>query len=90
MIYLLYLLGPDFSFNPDNQLNKVLFSVMVILYPLVDLLRVFILRIKDGQSPFVADQRHIHHSLFKRIKYAWLVDLVIIGVFNLILLITIF
>ena len=68
MIYLLYILGPDFSFNTVNQLNKVIFAVLAILYPLVDLLRVFILRIKDGKSPFVADQSHIHHYLIK-LKY---------------------
>lgn len=68
MVYLLYVLGPNYRLNLDFQVNKVLFAVMVILYPLVDLLRVFILRIKDGQSPFVADQRHIHHLLNKKIK----------------------
>ena len=68
MVYLLYVLGPNYSLNLDFQVNKVFFAVLVILYPLVDLLRVFILRIKDGQSPFVADQRHIHHLLNKKIK----------------------
>jgi UDP-N-acetylmuramyl pentapeptide phosphotransferase/UDP-N-acetylglucosamine-1-phosphate transferase len=90
MVYLLYILGPDYSLNLNYQINKVLFSVLVTLYPLIDLLRVFILRIKNGTSPFVADQRHIHHYLFKRIKYAWLVDLTIIGVSIFILIIAIF
>ncbi len=90
MIYLLDILGPDYRLNSDYQLNKVLFSVLVVLYPLVDLLRVFILRIKDGQSPFVADQRHIHHYIFKKLKSAWLVDLTIIGVSIFILIIAIF
>jgi len=48
MVYLLYVLGPNYRLNLDFQVNKVLFAVMVILYPLVDLLRVFILRINDG------------------------------------------
>ena len=90
MIYLLDSLGPDYRLNSDYHLNKVLFSVLVVLYPLVDLLRVFILRIKDGQSPFVADQRHIHHYIFKKLKSAWLVDLTIIGVSIFILIIAIF
>ena len=68
MIYLLQILGPDYRFNQNHLLNKVLFTVLVILYPLVDLLRVFILRLRDGKSPFIADQRHIHHLLSKNLK----------------------
>ena len=68
MVYLLYVLGLDYRINPKYPLNKVHFAVLVILYPLVDLLRVFILRIKDGQSPFIADQRHIHHKLLILLK----------------------
>ena len=52
------------SFN----LNKTLFSVLIILYPLVDLLRVFILRIKSGRSPFVADRRHLHHFILEKVS----------------------
>lgn len=64
MIYVLYVLGPNYSLSTNYSTNKVLFSVLVLLYPLVDLLRVFVLRIKAGQSPFQADQRHLHHILF--------------------------
>jgi len=68
MIYVLYVLSPNYILLPEYSINKVLFSVLMILYPLVDLLRVFILRIKDKKSPFEADQRHIHHIILKRIK----------------------
>ena len=64
MIYVLYVLGPNYSLSTNYSTNKVLFCVLVLLYPLVDLLRVFVLRIKAGQSPFQADQRHLHHFLF--------------------------
>ena len=43
--------------------NPAIISIVVLIYPLVDLLRVFILRIKSGNSPFVADQNHLHHKL---------------------------
>ena len=46
--------------------NKALFAVVVLLYPLVDLLRVFIIRIKKGNSPFQPDKNHIHHVLHKK------------------------
>ena len=38
----------------------------LIAYPLVDLLRVFILRVKEKKSPFNPDQNHIHHFLLKK------------------------
>ncbi len=37
-------------------------------YPIIDLVRVFVLRIINGKSPFVADKNHIHHLINKKIK----------------------
>jgi UDP-N-acetylmuramyl pentapeptide phosphotransferase/UDP-N-acetylglucosamine-1-phosphate transferase len=37
----------------------------VILIPLIDLLRVFIIRIIFGRSPFKPDNNHFHHYLFQ-------------------------
>jgi UDP-GlcNAc:undecaprenyl-phosphate/decaprenyl-phosphate GlcNAc-1-phosphate transferase len=42
---------------------SVVFSILVI--PLFDSLRVFILRVKQGKSPFKADRQHIHHRLLQ-------------------------
>ncbi len=64
-IYVFYLLGGEYSFNVGYKINKVLFAVSILIYPLLDLLRVFVLRIKDGRSPFTADQNHLHHLLIK-------------------------
>lgn len=38
-------------------------SVSVLIIPVVDTLRVFIVRILKGQSPFSPDKNHIHHVL---------------------------
>ena len=65
-VYVFYLLGDKFEFKAEYEINKVVFGIMVILYPLVDLLRVFILRIKEGKSPFNADQNHLHHLLINK------------------------
>ena len=65
MVYVLYGLGNSYSFKQELIMNKTLFAVLVLLYPLIDLLRVFFLRIKEGKSPFAADNRHIHHLLLK-------------------------
>ena len=59
-----------FHFLDANQVvrngNRVLLSVAVLLYPLIDLLRVFIIRIRKKKSPFIADKKHIHHYLLNK------------------------
>ena len=41
-MYIFYVLSDDFYFINKINLNKTLFSVLILLYPLTDLLRVFI------------------------------------------------
>ena len=38
-------------------------SIGIMVVPLFDTLRVFILRAASGKSPFIADKNHVHHSL---------------------------
>ena len=80
---------------PFRKINNTLIpssakaaAVLVLLYPLVDLLRVFILRIKDGKSPFIADQRHIHHYLHNKFKSHFASIFIIFLLHILILIIT--
>jgi UDP-GlcNAc:undecaprenyl-phosphate/decaprenyl-phosphate GlcNAc-1-phosphate transferase len=40
-------------------------SIGILIVPIFDTLRVLTLRIRDGQSPFKADKRHIHHLMLK-------------------------
>ena len=42
---------------------KPVLAMSILAYPLVDTLRVFILRAMKGRSPFSADKNHIHHKL---------------------------
>ena len=77
-IYLFYALGSDYTLNSNWQLNKVVFTIGLTLYPLVDLLRVFILRIRKGASPFLPDSNHIHHLLLKKINKHWKIVLTIV------------
>ena len=87
--YALNILGQDYNFKEHYQINKTLFSVLVLLYPLLDLFRVFVLRLKSGKSPFVADQRHLHHLLINKFGKSSLSILTIL-IIELIVLITIF
>ena len=40
-------------------------AMCLLAFPLVDTLRVFTLRVLNGQSPFTPDRRHIHHLLMQ-------------------------
>jgi len=60
-IYIYFILGNDFYFIDNMKVNKTLFTVLVLLYPLIDLLRVFILRLINKKSPFYPDKNHLHH-----------------------------
>lgn len=46
-----------------NIASPVSAGVILILYPAFDTFRVFIIRIREGRSPFSPDQNHIHHML---------------------------
>ena len=50
----------------DNWINRSLISVLLLIYPLSDTLRVYILRARSGNSPFLADKRHLHHKLIEK------------------------
>lgn len=52
----------------------------ILLVPLVDLTRVFFLRISRGKSPFYADNNHIHHRLLRLIRSHFRISLLIVAV----------
>ena len=54
----------DFVFAfPVKSAPAVSFAVLII--PLYDTIRVFIIRMSRGRSPFIADKNHLHHCLLK-------------------------
>jgi len=46
-----------------SHISKPVFAMAVLVYPLLDTLRIFIYRTLRGISPFAADRNHIHHRL---------------------------
>jgi UDP-N-acetylmuramyl pentapeptide phosphotransferase/UDP-N-acetylglucosamine-1-phosphate transferase len=46
--------------------NAPVIVLSVLAFPLLDTLRVFILRVWKGRSPFSADHNHLHHHLLAR------------------------
>lgn len=53
----------DISDSIISAINRPIFAMAVLSYPLVDMLRIFVYRTLKGVSPFEADRNHIHHLL---------------------------
>ena len=68
----------------DEWINRALIAVLLLIYPLTDTLRVYILRAKSGNSPFLPDRRHLHHKLidkgFSHVKASILITVLSISV----------
>jgi UDP-N-acetylmuramyl pentapeptide phosphotransferase/UDP-N-acetylglucosamine-1-phosphate transferase len=46
--------------------SAVAIGFAILIVPLLDTLRVFSIRILNGQSPFTPDRNHVHHLLLDR------------------------
>ena len=58
-------------------------AVAILIGPIFDTLRVFILRISNGVSPFTADRKHIHHRML-RLGFTHLQTTLILVTLNLV------
>jgi UDP-GlcNAc:undecaprenyl-phosphate/decaprenyl-phosphate GlcNAc-1-phosphate transferase len=67
------------------HVSKPVFAVSALAYPLLDTLRIFVIRAVRGQSPFMADRNHIHHKLLD-CKYSHAQTVVIIYLFSVLTL----
>ncbi|WP_439183764.1 glycosyltransferase family 4 protein [Carboxylicivirga taeanensis] len=70
--FLVAVVAVHFSeFNrPDNQYKLLhtmnsapAVAIAILIVPIVDTMRVFMLRVAKGNSPFMADKNHIHHRM---------------------------
>ena len=43
--------------------------IYLVLFPTIDLLRLFFVRVKSKKSPFIPDRNHIHHYLLNKFNY---------------------
>ncbi len=59
--------------------NSPLFILALFSFPLMDTLRVFIIRILQNRSPFAADKNHIHHDLLTLEFKHWQIALIASG-----------
>ena len=67
-VYVITILTNDYIIKPEYDIHKILFVFSILLYPIIDIIRIFFLRIMKGKSPFMADKKHIHHILLTKLK----------------------
>tara|TARA_B100000963_G_scaffold213021_1_gene185666 strand:+ start:23071 stop:24012 length:942 start_codon:yes stop_codon:yes gene_type:complete len=65
-IYILKILSNDYIIESKFDMNKIIFALSILSYPIIDFTRVILIRLKNGNSPFFADKNHIHHILLKK------------------------
>ena len=68
---LFYLLDSESYLITDSLISRPLLAVLLLLYPLVDTLRAFIIRAYNNKSPFIADRVHLHHRLADKGYHHW-------------------
>ena len=56
-------LNPDPFFVPQNA---VIFILSILVIPILDTLRIIVIRLSNGQKPWVADRNHMHHLLLDK------------------------
>jgi len=59
---------PNRMIGIATHVSKPVLAMAILSYPLADTLRVFIVRIAAGKSPFLADKNHVHHKL---LSFGW-------------------
>lgn len=64
-IYILNILSVGYKIRPEFDINKIIYIISILCYPIIDVIRIFSLRIINKKSPFIADKNHIHHNLLK-------------------------
>ena len=69
--FIFYILDSDSTLITDNLISRPLLAVLLLLYPLVDTLRAFIIRAYNNKSPFIADRVHLHHRLADKGHQHW-------------------
>lgn len=51
--------------HPYKFTSSVTTCLSIMIIPLLDTIRVFVIRVSQGRSPFEADKNHLHHELIQ-------------------------
>ena len=87
-IYVIRILTNNYIIKPEFDLHKILFVISILFYPIIDIIRIFFLRLIKGKSPFIADKNHIHHLILSKTNNHFLTTFIIvfISIFFIILI----
>jgi len=77
-IYVLHICSNEYLIKERFDLNKIIFVSSILFYPIIDLVRIFFIRLKNKKSPFIADKNHLHHLLLEHTNSHWLSTLIIV------------
>ena len=69
--FIFYTLNTSSFIVTDGYMSRPLFVILILIYPLSDTLRAFVIRVYKKQSPFVADRIHLHHRLLNKGVSHW-------------------
>ena len=72
----------------DN--HRLFMAIIILCYPLLDLIRVFVIRILNKKSPFRPDKNHLHHILVHATKSHLASTFIIISINVILLIITLY
>lgn len=62
-IYSIFILSQNYIIKVEYDLHKIIFLFSILSYPIIDITRIILVRLKKKKSPFEADKNHIHHLI---------------------------
>ena len=65
-IYVLNILSFGYRIKLEFDINKIIFIISILIYPIIDVVRIFFIRISQRKSPFHPDKNHIHHIVMAK------------------------
>ena len=77
-IYVIYILSQNYIIKTEYDMHKILFVISILIFPILDITRIFFLRLLNGKSPFKPDKNHIHHLILNKTKNHLLTTLIIV------------
>lgn len=67
-VMVIYFINYNYA-EPENSTYvfnaSITTAICVVIIPLLDTLRIFIIRMVKGKSPFAPDKSHLHHALMR-------------------------
>jgi len=86
-IYSILILSQNYIIKVEYDLHKIIFLFSILSYPIIDITRIILVRLKNKKSPFEADKNHIHHLIQEKTNSHQFTTLIIISFILILILI---